>query len=135
MLSRFFQGIMLHIHPQKSGFLCNSASSPLNDMQSYSNFHIVIFVRKLMKTVETPSDTVFEQGLKEILSSGSHDTESETYTDSVEQSPITRPRLNFSASSREEKKMRRVELIIRASAGLAALGLLAYFVLTITGKS
>lgn len=86
-----------------------------------------------MKKIETPSDTVFEQGLKEILSSDSHET-SETNPDSVHQSPITRPRLNFSASSREEKMMNRTELIVRVSAGVAALGLLVYFIITITGK-
>lgn len=87
-----------------------------------------------MNKIETPSDTVFEQGLKEILSNDSHETSFETNPDSVHQSPITRPRLNFSASSREEKKITQTELIIRVSAGVAALGLLVYFIITITGK-
>jgi hypothetical protein len=87
-----------------------------------------------MNKIETPSDTVFEQGLKEILSSDPLDTTSVTSPDSVHQSPITRPRLNFAAGAREEKKMNRTELIIRVSAALAALGLLAYFITTITGR-
>ncbi|HEX2958006.1 MAG TPA: hypothetical protein VHO70_14325 [Chitinispirillaceae bacterium] len=87
-----------------------------------------------MKKIETPSDTVFEEGLKEILSSESQDCDHGSDNDSELQAPTTRPRLNFSASSRKEKKMERVEFFIRIIAGFAALGLLIYFSISITSK-
>ncbi len=87
-----------------------------------------------MKKVETPSDTVFEEGLKEILSADSQDYDHDPDTESEPQAPITRPRLNFSASSREYEKLGRVEVIIRVAAGIAALGLLIYFAVSVTSK-
>lgn len=88
-----------------------------------------------MKKVETPSDTVFEAGLKEILCSDSQDCDQDSITESEHQAPAaTRPRLNFSASSREAKKWDRVEVIIRVVAAIAALGLLIYFAVSIASK-
>jgi hypothetical protein len=87
-----------------------------------------------MKKVDTPSDTVFVEGLKEILSSDSPDCDQGSDTESEDQAPTTRPRLNFSARSRETDRLGRVEIIVRVIAGIAALGLLIYFVITITSK-
>jgi hypothetical protein len=87
-----------------------------------------------MKKVETPSDTVFVQGLKEILSSDSVECDHDTDRESVDQDPTTRPRLNFSANSRDADKVSRGEIIVRVIAGVAALGLLIYFVVTVTSK-
>jgi hypothetical protein len=87
-----------------------------------------------MKKVETPSDTVFVEGLKEILSSDSQDCDKDSDSESEDQAPTTRPRLDFSARSREADRSGRVEIIVRVIAGVAAIGFLIYFVVTITSK-
>jgi hypothetical protein len=87
-----------------------------------------------MKKLETPSDTVFEAGLKEILSSDSQDNDQESESESEHQAPTNRPRLNFTDSSREAEKLGRFEVIIRVVAAIAALGLLIYFAVSVTSK-
>ena len=81
-----------------------------------------------MKKLETLSDTVFEKGLSEILSSDS-ETEDES-TESQE-----RPILTFPETSQVEKKRPIIsELLIRILASIAALILLIYFVLNVSSK-